>query len=102
MFLSFVAVRQRLQQQATGRDPGRVHQMRAVDADQDVRRREPSQLIAESTWVRVLDVIRLEDDADARRPRRRSDRRLELVDVAQVALDASAAADLGPFLTPTT
>ena len=85
VFLSFVAVRQRLQQQSAGRDPGRVHEVRAVDAHEDVRRREPSQLIAESTWIRVLDVIRLEDDADARRPRRRGDRRRELVDVAQVA-----------------
>ena len=56
------------------------------------------QLIAESTWIRVLDVVRLDDEADAGRPRRRGDRRLELVDVAQVALDAAAAADLGPSL----
>mmetsp|Transcript_12598 Transcript_12598/g.38647 ORF Transcript_12598/g.38647 Transcript_12598/m.38647 type:complete len:231 (+) Transcript_12598:72-764(+) len=98
VFLSFVAVRQRLEQQSAGRDPGRIHQMRAVDADQDVRRRETPELVAERARGGVLHVIRLEDETDARPLRRRGDRRLELVDVAQVALDASAAADLGPSL----
>jgi hypothetical protein len=56
-------------------------EMRAVDAPQDIRRHETSQLITESTWIRVLDVIRLEDEADAGGPRRRRDRSLQLVDV---------------------